>query len=194
MTQSAGNVEIVVERREELLLSVGKPGRHRRRSARVLRNALRPLVDPRQRRTRSGQPVEREIQRQPVVHSQQRIPQFTPGPSGLWVISLATLMAGIPGGLLATLAAVLPPVLVLLVQRVYQRVAELPAAQGLLDGLMLAIIGVGLVVFTELFVGAGLDVLVVGIAALSLVLALTRRVPAFAIIALAALVGVALTR
>ena len=120
--------------------------------------------------------------------------QFTPGPSGLWVISLATLMAGVPGGLLATLAAVLPPVLVLLVQRMYQRVAELPAAQGLLDGLMLAIIGVGLVVFTELFVGAGLDVLVVGIAALSLLLALTRRVPAFAIIALAALVGVVLTR
>jgi chromate transporter len=120
--------------------------------------------------------------------------QFTPGPSGLWVISLATLMAGIPGGLLATLAAVLPPVLVLLVQRVYRRVAELPAAQGLLDGLMLAIIGVGLVVFTELFVGAGLDVLVVGISGLSLLLALTRRVPAFAIIALAALVGVVLTR
>jgi chromate transporter len=120
--------------------------------------------------------------------------QFTPGPSGLWVISLATLMAGVPGGLLATLAAVLPPVLVLLVQRVYRRVAELPAAQGLLDGLMLAIIGVGFVVFTELFVGAGLDVLVVGIAGLSLVLALTRRFPAVAIIALAAVVGVVLTR
>jgi chromate transporter len=120
--------------------------------------------------------------------------QFTPGPSGLWVISLATLMAGVPGGLLATLAAVLPPVLVLLVQCVYQRVAELPAAQGLLDGLMLAIIGVGLVVFTELFVDAGLDVLVVAIAGLSLLLALTRRVPAFAIIALAALFGVVLTR
>jgi chromate transporter len=120
--------------------------------------------------------------------------QFTPGPSGLWVISLATLMMGIPGGLLATLAAVLPPVLVLLVQRVYRHVAKLPAAQGLLDGLMLAIIGVGLVVFTQLFVAAGLDVLVIGIAVMSLVLALTRRVPAFAIIALAALVGVALTR
>jgi chromate transporter len=120
--------------------------------------------------------------------------QFTPGPSGLWVISLATLMAGIPGGLLATLAAVLPPLLVLLVQRVYRRVSELPAAQGLLDGLMLAIIGVGLVVFTELFVGSGLDLLVVGIAVVSLLLALTRRVPAFVIIALAALAGVVLMR
>jgi chromate transporter len=110
----------------------------------------------------------------------------------LWVISLATLMAGVPGALLATLAAVLPPVLVLVVQRVYRRVADLPAAQGFLDGLMLAIIGVGLVVLTELFIGAGLNAGVIGIAALSLIAALTRRVPAFVIIFLAALAGIAL--
>ncbi len=118
--------------------------------------------------------------------------QFTPGPSGLWVISLATLMAGVPGALLATLAVILPPVLVLVVQRVYRRVADLPAAQGLLDGLMLSIIGVGLVVLTELFIGAGLNAGVIVIAALSLVAALTRRVPAFVIIFLAALAGIAL--
>lgn len=118
--------------------------------------------------------------------------QFTPGPSGLWVISLSTLMAGVPGALLATLAAVLPPVLVLVVQRVYRRVAQLPAAQGLLDGLMLSIVGVGLVVLTELFVAAGLNVGLIAIAALSLLVALTRRVPAFAIIFLAALAGIAL--
>jgi chromate transporter len=120
--------------------------------------------------------------------------QFTPGPSGLWVISLATLMAGVPGGVLATIAAVLPPMLVLLVRHAYQRVANLPAVQGLLDGLMLAIIGVGLVVLSELFIGAGLDALVIGIAALSLVLASSRRVPALVIIVLAAVLGVVLAR
>lgn len=118
--------------------------------------------------------------------------QFTPGPSGLWVVSLASLMVGLPGALLATLAAVLPPVLVLVVQRIYRRVADLPAAQGLLDGLMLSIVGVGLVVLTELFIGGGLDAGVLVIAGLSLVVGLMRRVPAFVIIVVAALAGVAL--
>jgi chromate transporter len=118
--------------------------------------------------------------------------QFTPGPSGLWVVSLATLMAGLPGALLATFAVVLPPVLVLVVQRLYRRVANHPAAQGALDGLMLAIIGVGFVVLLELFLRSGVNVGLIGLAGLSLAVGLTRRVPAIVIMFVSALAGIVL--
>src|SRR5579872_3568263 len=50
--------------------------------------------------------------------------QVSPGPNGLWIISLGYLVGGIRGALLTLVAICLPPLLILMVDRVYQRVNE----------------------------------------------------------------------
>lgn len=118
------------------------------------------------------------------------IGQVTPGPNGLWVISLCFLIAGWQGALLAIIALVLPPLVVLIVQRLHVRIADLPATQGLLDGVVLAIIGVNIIVLSRLFWSNGLNLLLTSIAVGSAFLAITRRVPVVLIMLAAAVIGV----
>ncbi len=54
------------------------------------------------------------------------IGQLSPGPNGLWVVSLGYLTAGLPGSLLALLALTLPPLLILAIERGYRRVRSCP--------------------------------------------------------------------
>ncbi len=117
--------------------------------------------------------------------------QITPGPSGLWVISLGYLMDGPRGALLAAVAITIPPLAVLLLARVYQRVGHHPATQGFIRGLSLAVNGVFLVVLGGLFAANGADMVAIGIVAGSVALGLAHRVPVILILALAAAVGVA---
>lgn len=117
--------------------------------------------------------------------------QISPGPSGLWVVSLGYLTAGWLGAGLATLAICLPPLVVLLVERLHRRVGEHPIAQGFTRGLSLAVVGIFLVVMMRLLQSNGLDVGAVGIAVLSLALAATRRVPVIVTLGLAAVAGIA---
>src|SRR4029079_7506336 len=49
------------------------------------------------------------------------IGQISPGPTGLWVISLGYLLDGLRGALLSLVAIVLPPLLVLGINCVYRR-------------------------------------------------------------------------
>lgn len=118
------------------------------------------------------------------------IGQISPGPSGLWVVSFGYLTNGLLGALLAIVAIALPPLLVLVVDALYRRIADHPAAQGFVRGLSLAVVGIFLVVLARLLRGAGLDVQSLSIAALAFGLGLTRRVPVVLIIAVAALAGV----
>ncbi|KAB8140117.1 chromate transporter [Chloroflexia bacterium SDU3-3] len=67
--------------------------------------------------------------------------QISPGPSGFWVIAFGYLTYGLMGALLATAAIILPPMLVLLVNRIYQRIGGHPATAGFLRGLMLVAVG-----------------------------------------------------
>ena len=117
------------------------------------------------------------------------IGQVTPGPNGLWVVSLGYLVAGWPGAALASLALLLPPLTVLIVQKCYDRIAHHPATQGLLDGVVLAITGFNLIVLTRIFWSTGLDIWLVALAVISAVLALSRRVSVNTILILAALIG-----
>jgi len=120
--------------------------------------------------------------------------QITPGPSGLWVISLGYLVAGVVGSLVAAIAAILPPMLVMLIRRGYARIAHHPSAQGALDGLGLSLIGVGLVILVDLLTNIGIDAGILVILVISTALALSRRLPTPALIALAALAGMVLWR
>ncbi|HQV70086.1 MAG TPA: chromate transporter [Thermoflexales bacterium] len=118
--------------------------------------------------------------------------EISPGPSGLWVISFGYLTGGLTGALLALVAVTLPPLGVLLVSRIHQKLKDLPATQGVLDGLVLAIVGTAVVVLANLFVKNGLDPVTVGIFAASAVLMYLGRIPSIFILLGAAIAGVLL--
>ncbi len=115
--------------------------------------------------------------------------EISPGPSGLWVISLGYLTAGLPGALLASLAIVIPPLLVLIVARIHDRLKSLPATAGVLDGLVLAIAGSSIVVLAGLFVSNGMNVITFAIALIAAVLAFDGRMPTWVLLASAAFAG-----
>lgn len=118
--------------------------------------------------------------------------QVSPGPNGLWIVSLGYLIGGLPGAALATLAIALPPLLILAVDRLYQRVRHHVAVEGFVRGLSLAVVGVFAVTLFRLLGSAVPDLrtAIIGLAALGL--ATTRRVPGPAVIALAAAAGILL--
>lgn len=115
--------------------------------------------------------------------------EISPGPNGLWVVSLGYLTGGLPGALLATLAIALPPLLVLLVARIYERLKSYPATAGVLDGLVLAITGSGIAVLHNLFVSNGVNAITIAIAVTTAVLALSGRVHTLLLLAGAAVLG-----
>ena len=117
--------------------------------------------------------------------------QITPGPSGLWVISLGYLVDGPRGAVLAAIAISIPPLAVLLIARIYRRVGHHPATQGFVRGLSLAVNGVFLVVLAGLFGAGDVDLVAVAIVIGSVALGLARRVPVIVTLAIAAAVGVA---
>lgn len=117
------------------------------------------------------------------------IGQITPGPNGLWVVSLCYLVAGLPGALLACIALILPPLLILIVQRCHARIANHPATQGLLDGVVLVIVSFSVIVLVQMFHSNGIDISLLAIAVISAVLAISRRVSANVILVFAAVIG-----
>jgi len=118
------------------------------------------------------------------------IGQITPGPNGLWVISLGYLVDGVAGSLLAAVAIALPPLLVLGVARLYRRVKDHPAVEGFMRGLSLAGAGIFFVVLVSLYRSIHPDAHSAVIAIASLGLGMWRRVPTALILALAAVAGV----
>jgi chromate transporter len=122
------------------------------------------------------------------------IGQISPGPSGLWLVCLGYLTDGLRGGLLATLALSLPPMLVVAVDRLHQRRGEHPAVRGFVRGLGLAVAGNVLVTMLILLHTNGLDVRSGLIVLASIALGLTRRVPVVVQLGLGCLVGVVVYR
>ena len=118
--------------------------------------------------------------------------QLSPGPNGLWVVSLSYLVAGLPGALLACIALLIPPMFVLLVQHGHARIADHPATHGLLDGIVLVIVGTSVTILADLLISGGVDLTTLAIVAISAALAISRRVPVNAILVLAAIAGLLL--
>jgi chromate transporter len=120
------------------------------------------------------------------------IGQISPGPSGLWVISLGYLVDGLRGAALTLVAIALPPVVVLLlVHGFYRRWGSHPATQGFVRGLGLAVAGIFLIVLTGIMRTAGWNAGNLLIMLGALALGATRRVPVLVVLVLAALVGIA---
>jgi chromate transporter len=118
--------------------------------------------------------------------------QLSPGPNGLWVVSLSYLLGGVPFAVAASIALLLPPMTILLVQRGYARIARHPATHGLLDGIVLTIVGIGVVILADLFRSSGIDIGTIIIMLVSATLAITRRLPVNLILILAAIAGLVL--
>jgi chromate transporter len=117
--------------------------------------------------------------------------QISPGPTGLWVVSFGFLLDGLRGALLACLAIVIPPLLVLFIERGYQRVSHLRSVQGFVHGLGLGVVGTFAVVLIQLLKG-GTDGRAMVFVLLGLILASVRRIPVALTIAGAAVAGILL--
>lgn len=117
--------------------------------------------------------------------------QVSPGPAGLWVVSFGFLVDGIRGALLACVAIIIPPLLVLIIERGYNRVRHLRAVQGFVHGLGLGVVGTFAVVLIQLLKG-GTDWRALAFVAAGLVLASARQVPVALTIAGAAALGILL--
>jgi len=113
----------------------------------------------------------------------------SPGPTGLWSISLGYLTYGWLGAGLALAALSLPPLLALVVSAFYNRIERLPAVQDFTRGLTLGVVGLTLAVALGLAGASITDWRGIVIAAAALGLALTKKVPVIMILALAALAG-----
>jgi chromate transporter len=121
------------------------------------------------------------------------IGQISPGPTGLWVISLGYLVGGLRGAALTMVAISLPPLLVLLlVHGLYRRWGHHPATQGFVRGLGLAVVGIFVFVLTGIMNTAGWSVTNLMITIGAIALGATRRVPVVVVLVLAAIVGIAL--
>jgi chromate transporter len=120
------------------------------------------------------------------------IGQISPGPSGLWVISFGYLTGGVRGSMLATLAIVLPPLLIVAVDRLYSHVHEHPAVEGFVRGLGVSVVGIFVVVLYGLLHGVGIDARTLSITVAAIVLMASKRVPVVVILGLAGVGGVML--
>ncbi len=114
---------------------------------------------------------------------------LSPGPNGLWSVSLGYLTFGWTGAALALLAISLPPFLILIVSAFYNRIEHQPSVQDFTRGLALGVIGLTLAVSLNLALASIVDWVGVLIVVGSLALALSKRVPIIVILVLAAIVG-----
>ena len=115
--------------------------------------------------------------------------QISPGPNGLWIVSLGYFVDGVRGALLSLAAIAIPPFLILAVEWLYHRTRHLPAVEGFVRGLSLATVGIFFVVLQRLLHDIGFSGRTLSICAASLTVGLTRRVPVVAVLLVAAIIG-----
>lgn len=117
------------------------------------------------------------------------IGQISPGPNGLWVISLGYLTYGLLGAVLALIAITIPPFLVLPIAAIYDRIAKLGWVSAVMRGISLAVIGILISVSWTILTRSNLDWRSIAIAVGACGLTLTNRVSLLVILVLAAVAG-----
>jgi chromate transporter len=115
--------------------------------------------------------------------------QVSPGPSGLWSISLGYLTFGWLGAGLALIALAVPPLLILVVAAFYGRVETNLTVQHFTRGLAMGVVGLTAGVAWALARSTIFDWGGVLIALGALLLAASNRVPIILVLALAGLAG-----
>lgn len=122
------------------------------------------------------------------------IGQISPGPNGLWVVSLGYFTYGVAGAILALIAITIPPMLVLFVSAQYRRVEGQAWVQGAMHGVSLAVIALLISVIWTILRQPSVDARGLVIAVCAFGLALTRKVNVLLLLALAGGVGYLLYR
>ena len=122
------------------------------------------------------------------------IGQVSPGPNGLWVISLGYLTYGYLGAFFALIAIILPALLVLVTSAMYRRIEHQRWVQGFMRGISLAVVGILLTVVWSIIGRSSSDWKSWIIALIAFGLALSRRVNIIVILGLAAVAGYFLYR
>jgi chromate transporter len=135
------------------------------------------------------------------------IGQISPGPNGLWVISLGYLTYGYLGAILALIAITIPAFLVLVISAGYTRIEHQAWVQGAMSGVSLAVVGLLLAVVWTILYSWNMEQLRLGstgafgvdwrgmlIAGCAFGLALSRKVNILIILGLAGLAGYLLYR
>jgi chromate transporter len=122
------------------------------------------------------------------------IGQISPGPNGLWVISLGYFTYGYLGAFFALVAITLPALLVLLISAGYGKIEQKTWVQGAMQGVSLAVVGLLLTVVWTILRQPGVDWRGLIIAAVAFGLAWSRKVNILIILALAGLAGYFLYR
>ena len=117
---------------------------------------------------------------------------LSPGPNGLWSVSLGYLTYGWLGAVLALVAQSLPPLLILAVSTIYNRIEHQPIAQDFTRGLALGVVGLTLAVSFNLATASITDWRGILIMLASLGLALSKKIPIVVILVSGALVGAAM--
>lgn len=116
--------------------------------------------------------------------------QLSPGPSGLWVISLGYFTDGLRGSLIATLAITLPPFLIILFEKIYLRYSDHAAMEGFTRGLSLAGIGIFFLVLVRILGSESSDYRTTCIVIGAILLGTQRKIPVIAILLLGAVAGI----
>ena len=117
------------------------------------------------------------------------IGQLSPGPNGLWVISLGYLTYGWLGAFMALVAITLPPLLVLVVAATDNRIEHQRWVPGFMHGISLAVVGILLTVVWSIISRSGIDWKAWLIGAIAFGLALNKRVNILVILGLAGVAG-----
>jgi chromate transporter len=104
------------------------------------------------------------------------VTRTTPGPVGLYVVSVGYMVDGIAGAFAAWLAMVTPALLIIPLLRFAGKRAEHPRLKGMIQGVVLSSAGLLWASATPLAREAITDPLALGIVAVSTVVLLTRRV------------------
>ena len=117
------------------------------------------------------------------------IGQVSPGPNGLWVISLGYLTYGPLGALFALIAITIPPFLVIPISAIYTRIEHQRRVQGAMHSVSLAVVALTITVCWTILDQPGMDWKGVLIALGAFGLALSRKVNVLLILAIAGLLG-----
>ena len=119
------------------------------------------------------------------------ITRSTPGPVGLYIVSVGYFVAGIPGALAGWLAMITPALLIIPLVHYVGRKMEHPRLKSILQTLIIASSGLLLAAAIPLARDGLTDAVTVGIAVMSLVLLLTTKLDTLWIILGAAAISMA---
>ena len=126
---------------------------------------------------------------QEVIHA-LTIGQISPGPTGLWVVSFGYLTGGLLGAALATVAIIIPPLLVLFIKKLHARYGDAAAVQGFVHGIGLAAVGTFGCVLAQLLLKTGISSFTLCVALAACAFGTLRRLPSIAILTAAAAAGI----